>query len=154
MRISFLYNVYKLLSHLTTILVSLSTAVRPDTNDVCIRLNDISYDWGNIAQHLGVPSGIRQGLYKDCGRNNNEKLDAVLNEWDQSQCSDVTWDKLVDALGKAGHQKTADEVKQYLINDPEAKRKYNCTIGNCIINCKSSQSCTRNILCSNIFQLK
>ncbi len=121
------------ISRLTSIFFSLSTAVRPDTNKVCILLNDISYDWDNIAQHLGVPFGFREGLHMDCGRNNNGKLAAVINKWDQSQCSDVTWDILIDALGKAGLQKTADEVKRYLINDPEAKRKYNFTG---IINCK------------------
>ncbi len=121
---------------------------------MCILLNVISNDWGNIAQHLGVPFGFREGLRLDYGRNNNEKLAAVINKWDESQCSDVTWDRLIDVLGKAGLQKTADEVKKYLINDPEAKRKYNFTTGNCIIYCKSSQSCRRNILCSNIFQLK
>ncbi len=115
------------LGHFTTIIFSLSIALTPDTDDVCILLGQISYDWDNIALHLGVPFGFRQGLRKIEGSDNNERLAAVVNKWDQSRSSDVSWEKLIDALEKAGHKKTADEVEQYLINNPIAKRKYNFT---------------------------
>ncbi len=87
---------------------------RVEPNDVCILLNDISRDWDNIGQSLRVPFEFRDELYKDGGRNNNGKLEAVINKWDQSQCSPVTWDRLIEALNDTGHKKTIEKIQRHL----------------------------------------
>ncbi len=114
--------------HFTLIIFSLSTAVRPDTNDVCILLSDISYDWDKIAKHLKVPFGFREEFRKRVGIDDSERLAAVIDKWDNLECSDVTWETVIDALISAGQKKTARKVEEYLLNDTKAK-KYNFTSG-------------------------
>ncbi len=102
------------------------TVVRPDTNEVCILLNDISYDWDNIAKHLKVPFGFQEEVRKSVGIDDCGRLAAVINKWDNLEYSDITWDTVIDVLISAGHKKTARKVEEYLLSDAKAQ-KYNFT---------------------------
>ena len=43
--------------------------------------------------------GFREGLLIDGGlRTNDNKLEAVLNNWIETHCSEVSWDNLIQVL--------------------------------------------------------
>ena len=64
---------------------------------------------------------VRQGVQKS----DEDKLEAVLHKWIESQCSEVSWDNLIQVLIEVGLIDTAKEVRSYLQTNPEAIRKYN-----------------------------
>ncbi len=90
-------------------------------------LEGTSGDWDKIARHLKVCFKFQEELRKNVGVDDSWRLDAVLNKWDNSECSEVTWDTVIDVLKRAGHNKTAREVEEYLLNDTKAIKKYNFT---------------------------
>ena len=55
--------------------------------------------------------------------NADDKLDAILNEWNSSQTSDVTWETILKVLVECGKRNIAREVQEYL-EEPEVYEKY------------------------------
>ena len=99
-------------------------AARPDPNDVFILLKSISYNWCDIGRGLGVGVGFRKSLKLRDGDTNNGNLEEIIQEWDQTECSQVSWDTVLDMLEDLKYVKKAREVKKYLLHDSNAK-KYN-----------------------------
>ena len=59
--------------------------------------------------------GYREGLFKQgMMRSDDEKLEAVLNNWIETHCSDVSWDNLIQVLTELELIDVVREVKQYL----------------------------------------
>ena len=85
-----------------------------------------SYDWNKIGECLGVEFGFREGLVREgVQRTNENKLEAVLNQWISSHCSDVSWDNLIETLTELSFIDLARDVKSYLQTNPLAISKYN-----------------------------
>ncbi len=71
----------------------------PNTRVVYNLLRDRAYQWNDIGRELGLPFGYHEGLKRDILQTNDEyKLESVIMEWEQSQCSDVTWSNVIRVL--------------------------------------------------------
>ncbi len=46
-----------------------------------------------------------------------DKLTAVIKEWVEKQTSDVTWERLIDAMTKEMLGQLVREIREYLKND-------------------------------------
>ena len=85
-----------------------------------------SYDWNKIGERLGVDFEIRESLLREGVQKTNEnKLEAVLNQWISSHCSDVSWDNLMETLTELRFIDLVRDVKSYLQTNPLAISKYN-----------------------------
>ena len=59
--------------------------------------------------------GYRESLFKQgIMRSDDEKLEAVLNNWIETHNSDVSWDNLIQVLTELEFIDVVREVKQYL----------------------------------------
>ena len=94
------------------------TQTHPQLRDVYCLLKPKSYDWHVIGGHLGVEFGFREGLLRDGGlRTNDNKLEAVLNNWIETHCSEVSWDNLIQVLTELEFIDIARDVRSFLQRD-------------------------------------
>ena len=78
-------------------------------------LKSYSHEWDTIGRGLEVKYSFRQSQEKlGIMRTDEQKLEAVLDKWIQSSCSEVSWDHLIKVLEKLEFCQLADNVKQYL----------------------------------------
>ena len=65
---------------------------------------------------------FREALLRDGGlRTNNNKLEAVLNNWIETQCSEVSWDNLIQVLTELEFIDTVRDVRSFLQRDTGIK---------------------------------
>ena len=76
-------------------------------------LKHISAEWYAIGRELKVDSNYREGLI-NMGMRNDDKLEKVLNEWFQSECSDVTWGTIERILHSLNRKDVLRKVKEHL----------------------------------------
>ena len=101
----------------------------PDLYDVYQLLKSKANRWDEIGKGLRVDFNFRQtlqdqGLMTSVG----SKLENVLERWLTSYCSEPSWNNLIEVLRSIdGLNNIAENVKEYLLTNPEAKRKYNWT---------------------------
>ncbi len=77
-------------------------------------LQEKSSRWDDIGEALGISLNDRQII----GNNENwNKLEAVLNKWIESKCSEVTWSHLIKTLVKLELCALADKVKKHIHDD-------------------------------------
>ena len=80
--------------------------------------------WFEIGKELRVEDDFLESLRKKGdARTDKEKLGEVLGEWIDSQCSDVTWQKVMDVMITLRKKKQAQQVKEYL-EQPEVIERY------------------------------
>ena len=91
--------------------------------DVHCMLNGISVDWDKIGRELKVDRNYREEL-RGKHDDSDYKLESVLYKWSESECSVVNWDTIIEVLEKLQLMSVLTSVKEYLLNDPEAVRKY------------------------------
>ncbi len=48
----------------------------------------------------------------------------VLIKWKESQCSEVSWDRIIDMLKDLELNNVASEIMQYLLTDRQAIQMY------------------------------
>ena len=96
----------------------------PEKKDVLDILRQKSARWKDFAIALNVNDNFCDDLTK-AGPTLSPytMLDAVLEEWIESQCSDVTWQKVIDVLKELNLKRTAREVGRFLEQD-KIKLKY------------------------------
>ena len=59
--------------------------------------------------------GFREGLLRDGGlRTNDNKLEAVLNNWIKTHCSEVSWDNLIQVLTELDFIYIVRDVRSFL----------------------------------------
>ena len=88
----------------------------PDPNDVFNLLNnDISAHWDDIGRELGVSYNQRQ-ILKNEGTMSTaaSKLETVLMKWVESECSDVTWSKVIQVLSILRFNDLMESTKLFL----------------------------------------
>ena len=62
--------------------------------------------------------GFREGLLRDGGlRTNDNKLEAVLNNWIETHCSEVSWDNLIQVLTELELIDIVRDVKRFIKKD-------------------------------------
>ena len=58
--------------------------------------------------------GFHESLRRDIVlRTDDNKLEAVLNNWIETQCSEVSWDNLMQVLHKVGLPNIAEAVREF-----------------------------------------
>ena len=68
-----------------------------------------------IGRYLGVEFNFRKGLRRaGVLRTNDNKLEAVLNNWIETHCSEVSWDNLIQVLTELEFHDTARDVRRFL----------------------------------------
>ena len=70
---------------------------RPSKRDVLVLLADIEYLWHEIGEALEVKFGSLQSLLHN-PHPDSRRLSLVIQEWMDSQTSDVTWSTLIEAV--------------------------------------------------------
>ena len=95
-----------------------------DVADAYRFLKRSSVEWNSFGRELGVDWDFREGLRKEEGPSNADKLERVLVKWSQSHCSEVSWDTIIEMLEELDFVDMAKDVKDYLLNNPKGVRKY------------------------------
>ena len=98
---------------------------KPNLEDVLDQLKRKSCKWYKIGVGLKVDHDFRQcQLKKGIMTSDLERLEAVLNKWIESECSEVSWNHLIKVLIDMELVDVADKVKSYLRTDLSAIKKY------------------------------
>ena len=87
---------------------------KPEVRVVYQPLKHISGEWYAIGRELEVDWNYREELKRDTGLTNNDRLEAVLHKWSQSECSSVTWDTIIEMLEGIDRRNVVRTVKDYL----------------------------------------
>lgn len=95
----------------------------PETRDVFKLLKSKSNDWDDFARELEVEDKVRGDLRINMALSSENKLEQVLNNWIDSECSAVTWEKILEVLESLETRRLAREVKNYL-KQPKTVEKY------------------------------
>ena len=77
-----------------------------------------SCDWQEIGRALKVEYNFRQSLLKQGVMTSDEdKLEAVLNNWIETHCSEVSWDNLTQVLTELEFIDIVRDVRSFLQRD-------------------------------------
>ena len=95
----------------------------PETRDIFKLLKSKSNDWDDFARELEVEDKVRGDLRINMALRSENKLEQVLNNWIDSECSAVTWEKILEVLESLETRRLAREVKNYL-KQPKTVEKY------------------------------
>ncbi len=86
---------------------------------------DLQYEWDAIGLALRVSLGFRKELERQGLMNTDaNKLETVLNKWQQSKCSEVSWNMIIEVLTDLKYTNAVNDILRYL-SSPEASKKYN-----------------------------
>ncbi len=88
------------------------------------QLKGISNKWNAIGRELEVSHNYREELKMRNDLNGYDRLEMILVNWKESECSDVSWDTIIDMLKDLKQNNVAREVMQYLLNDEKAIKMY------------------------------
>ena len=98
---------------------------KPDLEDVLDQLKRKSCKWYEIGVGLKVDHDFRQCQLKEGIMTSDlKRLEAVLNKWIESECSEVSWNHLIQVLIDMELVDVAEKVKRYLQTDLSAIKKY------------------------------
>ena len=87
----------------------------PQLTDVHRLLVPKSSEWDRIGCHLGVDFNFREGLLRaGVQRSDDNKLEAVLNNWIETHCSEVSWDNLIQVLTELEFIDIVRDVRSFL----------------------------------------
>ena len=98
----------------------------PDSSDVMNFIKCHSARWNEFGSELEVPYNTRVSLKHDKALDDRDRLEGVVIFWIESECSPVTWEKILKTLDSMDLKKTAgivqDSLKnQQMINKPQSK---------------------------------
>ena len=83
----------------------------------------VSASWEQLGAALEVSVNTRKDIKKDSQLNADDRLETVLNVWNSSQPSVVTWESIIKVLVECGKNNVAGDVRKYL-EKPEVYEKY------------------------------
>ena len=103
----------------------IGTVGKPDLEDVLDQLKQKSCKWYEIGVGLKVDHDFRQCQLKEGIMTSDlKRLEAVLNKWIESECSEVSWNHLIQVLIDIELVDVAEKVRSYLQTDLSAIKKY------------------------------
>ena len=97
---------------------------KPEVHHVYRQLKKKSISWNEFGRELGVSVEFRDELRKNISLSNDDRLEKVLCKWSESECSEVSWDRIIKVLKELDYNSMAKDVKDYLLHNPEAVSKY------------------------------
>ena len=86
----------------------------PERTDVFNLIKCHSAKWDGFARELHVDDNTRESLKHDISLESDGRLERILKIWIESQCSSVTWEKILDVLISMDLKYTAGKVQDYL----------------------------------------
>ena len=87
----------------------------PDPNDVFNLLRSKAFNWDDVGRELQIPFGFREELRREGVMATPEnKLERVLRKWVVSECSGVTWSKVIEVLNKLQFKDLIESAKLFL----------------------------------------
>ena len=86
----------------------------PEKVVVLSLIKQLSASWNDFGRVLKVDSNYREKLMRDPMLTDDGRLEKVLDKWFGSKPSHVTWEMILDVLGKFGREDIAREVRTYL----------------------------------------
>ena len=76
-----------------------------------------AYEWDNIGLGLSVPFGYREELRRQgVMSTSTTKLDSVIHEWMETECSEVTWNTIFKVLKGLKYVEIASDVEKFLLS--------------------------------------
>lgn len=100
-------------------------SIKPDHPDVFKLLKPIAVEYDSIGREMGVSYGKREELKRQGVMTTSEsKLEAIIHNWMETKCSEVSWKQLIQVLKECGFSNIARDVFNYLNNNPDAIVKY------------------------------
>ncbi len=97
-----------------TVIITSDHTVELTLNGVYDLLKDKSDKWNDIGEALGISYNDRQIIRNNVDGN---KLEAVLNKWIESKCSEVSWNHLIKTLEELKLCDSADKLRNHLLHD-------------------------------------
>ena len=86
----------------------------PDSSHVMYFIKCHSARWNEFGSELQVPSNKRESLKHDKTLDDRDRLEQVVIFWIESECSLVTWQKILKTLDSMDLNKTARRVQDCL----------------------------------------
>ena len=95
----------------------------PDFNHAYKLLKPKATHWNRIARELDVDDDYREELKMRADIDAKDKLECVIKKWKESECSDITWGTLIEALKELEFIDVVRAVQEFLAK-PDIIRKY------------------------------
>lgn len=86
----------------------------PEVHEVYTLLRNKADEWDAIGRELGVPHDHCEEI-RNKKLPRRSKLEKVLIEWNESQCSDVSWDNIKNVLKRLHYTRLAKKVERKFI---------------------------------------
>ncbi len=86
----------------------------PSHEETCSLLRDKSSQWNEIGRVLGVPFSKREELSTDPTRNNDSRLEVVVNLWLQKEGDASTWDQLIRKLQELELNDSVSKINSHI----------------------------------------
>ena len=88
----------------------------PNMHELYGLIRGIAHKWRVIANEIKVDGSYCETLTKSVQFVDQDglKLEEVLNKWESSQCSPVTWERIIEVLYAIDEKSTADIVSKHV----------------------------------------
>ena len=84
-----------------------------------------STEWSDIGRELDVPLNERDGLRRDTGLSNNDRLEKVIDYWlEKERCIPVTWDELIEILEGMSFTGTVRSIREEFLKGKRVLEAY------------------------------
>ncbi len=87
----------------------------PDPNDVFNLIRNAAFRWNDVGRVLHISFDYREELRIEGVQSTPaSKLDRILRKWVESECSDVTWSKVIEVLSILHLNDSMESIKLFL----------------------------------------
>ena len=84
-----------------------------------------STEWSVIGLELDVPSNERDGLRRDTGLSNIDRLEKVIDYWLKKEChTPVTWSELIEILEGLSFTATVRSIQEEFLKGKRVLKAY------------------------------
>ncbi len=87
----------------------------PDLHDVFNLLRNAVFRWDDVGRQLQIPTEYREELMREGVQSSPaSKLERILRMWVESECSDVTWSKVIEVSSILHLHDSMESIKLFL----------------------------------------
>lgn len=94
---------------------------KPSLTDAFHLLRDKSSHWHDIGRDLEVSINYRKSL-RTLTESDDVKLEDILNRWLESECSEVSWNHLIEVLEELKFRDIIHDIQKFLGTDKAIKK--------------------------------
>ncbi len=88
------------------------------------QLRRVSVEWNAIGRELGISYDYREELRRRSDLSKEDRLEMILIKWKQSECSEISWDNIINVLKDLEFNDVAKNVMWFLQEDDKAVQMY------------------------------